>query len=70
MIKNFVKILTFLILMCQIQAYSRKFLKIENCTTSGRSAIIDECSIKNNKINFVFRIVNETISTVVSLWKG
>lgn len=60
-------LLIILIFTHQIQAYNRKFLKIENCTTSGKTALIDECSIKNNKINFVFRIVNVTTSTVVNM---
>lgn len=61
------KILLTLFLLClQIEAYSRKFLKIENCTTSGIHAIIEECMLKDNKFNLVFRYVNGTSVANVS----
>ena len=55
-----IRFLIFLLIFHEIEAYSRKFLKIENCTTSGIHAIIEECAIKNNKFNIVFRYVNGT----------
>jgi len=32
-------------------AYDRQFLKMENCTSSGRTMVIHECLIKDNKVN-------------------
>ena len=47
-------ILLSLILMfsCQVQGYSRKFTKIENCTSSGKTTNIDECQFKDSRFNF------------------
>lgn len=32
-------------------AYERKFLKMENCTSTGRTIMIHICEVKDNKVN-------------------
>jgi len=57
----FVTILIILLHINSIHGYFRKFLKIENCTTSGKTSAIEECEIKDNKMNFAFRIWNGSL---------
>jgi len=33
--------------------YGRKFLKIENCSSSGETMVIEECYLKDNKFSMV-----------------
>ncbi|KAL7013183.1 hypothetical protein ACKWTF_015239 [Chironomus riparius] len=54
--KLFAILLITLVVVLHIEAYSRNFLKIENCTSSGKSSVIEECSIINNRLNIVIRI--------------
>ena len=63
----FLLLLLAFLIFCKTEAYSRKFLKIENCTSSGRHTIVEECFLKDNKFNFVFRFVNGTNVAIVSL---
>ena len=63
---KFVFFLTFLLFSTLIEGYNRKFLRIENCTTSGKHAVIEECSIKNNKFNFIFNVINGSNDAIVS----
>ena len=47
------------------EAYSRRFLKIENCTSTGKTSVVEECSIINNRLNIVLRIFNGTNNAYV-----
>ena len=38
-----------------IHGYHRTFLKMENCTTSGKTSVIEECQFKDSKLNLTFR---------------
>ncbi|CAG9811169.1 unnamed protein product [Chironomus riparius] len=40
------------------EEYNRKFLKIENSTTLGKTSIIEECQFKDTRFNFSLRIFN------------
>lgn len=46
-----VKILFLLILSNLCEGYDRKFLIVENCTASGKTVIIHDCAVRDNKIN-------------------
>ncbi|KAL7013187.1 hypothetical protein ACKWTF_015243 [Chironomus riparius] len=31
--------------------YDRKFLKMENCTSTGKTAVIQDCEVRDNRVN-------------------
>lgn len=41
-----------------VDSYNRKFLKIENCTTSGKTSVIEECQFKGSRFNFSLKVLN------------
>lgn len=45
------KVLLILIIFNNCKCYDRKFLKVENCTATGKTVVIHDCAIRDNKIN-------------------
>ena len=54
----FINLVLILLIPTFAEAYNRKFLKIENCTTSGKTSVIEECQFKDSRFNFSLRIFN------------
>lgn len=51
------KLFFYILLMSPVvSCYNRRFLKIENCTTSGKTSFIQECQFKDNRFNFSLNI--------------
>lgn len=60
-------ILIIMLVVPYLEGYSRKFLKIENCTSTGKTSVIEECSIINNRLNIAIRIFNGSNNAYVSV---
>ncbi|KAL7013185.1 hypothetical protein ACKWTF_015241 [Chironomus riparius] len=45
-----------LFILTFVGSYNRRFLKIENCTTSGKTSIIEVCEFKDSRLNISLRI--------------
>lgn len=56
-----------LLILTLVNSYSRKFLQIENCTTSGKTSVIEECQFKDSRFNFSIRIFNGSEQSIVRM---